>query len=172
WVSPEHAIYLDGMLVPARQLANGLNIVQATAVERIDYVHLELDTHDIVFAEGVPAETYVDCDNRGMFHSAAEYPRLYPGDTGPAWRFCAPRAEPGSNELTRVRRRLFARAAELGFATTADPSPRLIVDGETVTARQIGGGVHRFTIPPGSRSLCLASRSAVPAEILLASPDD
>ncbi len=75
-VSPEHALDIDGVLVPAVHLVNGATITQAENVERVEYFHIELDAHDVVFAEGAPAETYVDCDNRLMFANGAEYAGL------------------------------------------------------------------------------------------------
>ena len=49
-----------------------------------------------MFAEGAPAETFVDCDNRLMFRNGADYAGLYPDDERPSWEFCAPRLEWGS----------------------------------------------------------------------------
>src|SRR5262245_61012235 len=59
YVSPNHALLLDGVLIPAIYLVNGTSIVQAMpeGVEEIDYFHIELETHEIVFAEGAAAET-------------------------------------------------------------------------------------------------------------------
>lgn len=91
WVSPDHALYLDGMLVPARLLVNGTTIIQAQRVERLEYFHIELPRHDIPLAEGAPAESYIECYNRGLFHNAAEFTRLYPDENGSPGRFCAPR---------------------------------------------------------------------------------
>ena len=41
-VSPEHAMLLDGVLVPARCLVNGRTILGDRSVRRVDYVHVEL----------------------------------------------------------------------------------------------------------------------------------
>src|SRR5262245_59229188 len=59
YVSPNHGLLLDGVLIPAIYLVNGTSIVQALpeGVEEIDYFHIELETHEIVFAEGAAAET-------------------------------------------------------------------------------------------------------------------
>jgi Hint domain len=75
WVSLGHALYIDGVLVPAEQLVNGATIIQETAVDGLEYFHIELDTHDILFAEGAPAESYIDCDNRLMFANGSTIPR-------------------------------------------------------------------------------------------------
>src|SRR5207245_9141655 len=60
FVSPLHAMFLDGILIPASPLVNGLSIVQAEAVDEVAYFHLELETHDVILAEGAPSETFVD----------------------------------------------------------------------------------------------------------------
>jgi autotransporter passenger strand-loop-strand repeat protein len=109
FVSPLHAMLLDGVLVPALQLVNGTSIVQLTSVERVDYVHVELDSHDVILAEGAPSETFVDDESRGMFHNAAEFAALYPDAVREAARYCAPRIEDGP-QLDTIRRRIAARA--------------------------------------------------------------
>ena len=115
-VSPEHALFLDEVLVPARHLVNGLTITQADAVERLEYFHVDLGGHDVILAERAAAESFVDCDSRGMFQNAGEYASLYPDDRGPSWAFCAPRLEAASAELVAIRARLALRAgiAEAG----------------------------------------------------------
>lgn len=109
WVSPLHAMYLDEVLIPAVALVNGTSIVQAEAVDRVDYIHVEFETHDVILAEGAPSETFVDDDSRGMFHNAAEYRMLYPDAARVPARYCAPRVEEGE-ALEAVRHRLAARA--------------------------------------------------------------
>jgi len=103
-VSADHAMFLDGMLVPAGCLVNGTTILRDRGPERLEYYHVELETHDVILAEGAPSETFVDDDSRGLFHNAAEFTALYPQQASPAW-FCAPRVEHGP-ELEALRRRL------------------------------------------------------------------
>src|SRR6478672_3797915 len=51
WVSPHHAMFLDGVLIEAIDLVNGVSVIQAERAERVDYFHIELDSHDIIVAE-------------------------------------------------------------------------------------------------------------------------
>jgi len=109
WISPHHAMYLDGVLIEAKDLVNGVSIVQAERVEKVEYFHIELDTHDVIIAEGALSESFFDDDIRGLFQNAHEYRALYPGAvTGPK-QYCAPRCEDGY-EVEAVRRRIGFRA--------------------------------------------------------------
>jgi len=110
-VSPLHAIYLEGVLIPAGKLVNGGNIRFRPGLAAIDYIHIELDAHDIILAEGAPCESFVDCDSRWIFQNAGEFAQLYPDDATPSWAFCAPRVESGQT-LRRIRRRLAHGAPE------------------------------------------------------------
>lgn len=163
YVSPEHALYFDGVLVPARLLINGASVIQVDEVERVDYFHIELGGHDVIFADGMPAETFVDCDNRGMFQNHAEFAALYPADEPRSWEFCAPRLEPGASELVALRKAMLRRAEALGHALGGDPGLHLIVDGQSVWPEAIDNRVHRFRVQAGAE-VWLASRSMVPSQ--------
>jgi Hint domain len=106
-ISPMHAMYLDGVLVAARDLVNGVSIVQETNVRQVDYIHIELAAHDVIWAEGAASETYLDDDNRGMFHNAHEYLETTP-KRGLAL-YCAPRVADGF-VLEEIRQRIAERA--------------------------------------------------------------
>lgn len=138
WVSPNHALFIDGMLIPAWDLINGDSIVQDFAAGDVAYFHLEFDSHDIILAEGAPAESYVDDESRGQFDNAAEFTLLYPDAAREPALFCAPRVEEGE-ELESVRRRLAARAVALEVASSvaqleAAPTvpPRTLESGPSV----------------------------------------
>ena len=103
-VSPKHAMFLDGVLVPADCLVNGSSIVEERGLDRVDYFHVELDTHDILIAEGAPSESFHDDNSRGMFHNVGEFEALYP-DGLSRDGYCAPRVEDGE-ALETIRRRL------------------------------------------------------------------
>jgi len=110
WVSPEHAMWIKGQLIPARDLTNGSSIYQERSVAEVTYYHLEFDTHDVIYAEGAPSESFVDDESREHFDNVAEYRSRFPGALRTAARFCAPRVEEGV-ALEAVRTSLRLRAA-------------------------------------------------------------
>lgn len=136
WISPNHAMYfedkhLGGVLIEARDLINGASVVQAESVGSVEYVHIELETHDVIIAEGALAESFIDDDSRFLFHNACEYRALYPDAANEVGRYCAPRVQEGY-QVEAVRRRLAARA---GLASV----------GEETRAGKLRGYVDRIT---------------------------
>ena len=107
-VSPSHAMLLDGLLVPADALVDGRGITQMMATKQVEYVHIELDRHEAILAEGAASETFVDDDSRMLFQNASEYALLYPHEPPPAApSWCAPRVTHGY-ALEKLRRRIRA----------------------------------------------------------------
>ena len=45
--------------------------------ERITYYHIETQNHDVILANGAPAETFIDYTGRKAFDNFAEYIDLY-----------------------------------------------------------------------------------------------
>jgi hypothetical protein len=91
-------------------LVNGLTITQDYGCQMVEYIHIELAMHDVIWAEGAPSETFVDDDSRGMFHNAAEHARLYPDAIREEAIYCAPRITDGY-VLEAIRQRLAAFAS-------------------------------------------------------------
>jgi hypothetical protein len=152
-VSPEHALLLDGALVPAGLLANGASIVQESPA-RITYVHVELDRHGVLLAEGAPAESFRDLGHRHLFEGERNVATLRP----PAIAEAAPRLEDGP-ALAALRARLAARAG-LVIEETAEADLHLLADGVPVRP---AAGALRFTLPAGTRDLRILSRATRPA---------
>ncbi len=68
YLSPDHAVFVDDVLVPVRHLANGRSIAQVP-VDEVTYYHIELDSHEIVLSEGLATETYLDAGGRSAFEA-------------------------------------------------------------------------------------------------------
>jgi hypothetical protein len=119
YVSPGHSMLIDGTLVLAKSLVNGLTITQHYAPEEIHYYQIELETHDCVLAEGAWSETYADSEGmRNKFHNAREFFTLYPDYRAPAEpQLCAPRPQSGA-ALDEALRSIVLRAA-IGEVTGA-----------------------------------------------------
>ncbi|OJW25141.1 MAG: hypothetical protein BGO51_27850 [Rhodospirillales bacterium 69-11] len=117
YLSPDHAIHVDGVLVPVKHLVNGTSISR-TLVSAVTYYHVELDRHDVIRAEGLPVETYLEASDRTAFDGGVVQ-RLHPdfGDRDTAMRRreaegCAPLVVAGP-VVVGLRRRLAAQAAML-----------------------------------------------------------
>jgi hypothetical protein len=111
FLSPNHAVFVDRVLIPIRLLVNGCSVRQVMA-ERIAYHHIELAQHDVVLANGMPAESCLDASDRASFSNGGDIVTLHPdfsalvrGNTG-----CAPLVQTG-RVLDAVRNRLTAGGA-------------------------------------------------------------
>ncbi|OYV49451.1 MAG: hypothetical protein B7Z78_13595, partial [Rhodospirillales bacterium 20-60-12] len=169
-VSPDHALYLQGVLIEAKTLINGATIIRDRAGS-VTYYHIELDQHDIMLAEGVAAESYLDTGNRAMFANHASVVQLHADFarltiTG----HCAPLLHTGET-VTAIRAALLARATTLGFTTSNALALALSIDGERLTFTETTLGRLVAIIPAGAKTLGLHSAIGVPAE-LSADPSD
>ena len=168
-LSPDHAVFVEGVLIPVRYLVNG-RTVRREAVDAVTYHHVELAAHDVILAEGLACESYLDTGNRAIFENAKSQQAgaafaLAVWETGA----CAPLVLKGK-ELVAARRRLLARAEELGHALTREPALRVVADGRVLHPRQ-AGRMARFRLPEATRDVRLVSRSAVPAQTASAAED-
>ena len=77
--------------MPTRLLINGATIVQET-VSEVVYYHVELPEHDIIQAEGLNCESYLDTGDRTAFEDGGGVVVLHPNFL-PLWREAASCAE-------------------------------------------------------------------------------
>ncbi len=86
YLSPGHPLFIDGHLIPVKDLVNGISIAPALpeSTQTIEYFQIVLATHEVIFAEGTPAETFFVEGNgwHESFTNFIEYERLYPDETG------------------------------------------------------------------------------------------
>lgn len=163
-LSPGHAVYVDGVLVPIVHLINGATIVQ-DEVEQICYYHVELDSHDVLLAEGLPCESYLNDGNRFSAINAGEFTQLYGRIDPVRWDdACAPLVADGP-QLTVIQQRLLARAEALGWVRCEQADLVIEADGATVLPEHDGGSRFRFQVPAAER-LVLCSPSGVLAHIM------
>jgi len=103
WLSPDHAVYVAGSLIPIRYLINDASIVQEP-VESVTYWHVELDRHNVILAEQLPCESFLDTGNRGAFENGGAVVSMHPDFARHMWEAesCAPLVVAGP-ELDRVR---------------------------------------------------------------------
>jgi hypothetical protein len=110
-LSPDHAVLLGGVLIPVKYLINGLTVFQEQACDEVEYYHIELERHDALLAEALPAESYLDTGNRGDFEGGTAALALHPGLVRRTWEAdsCAPLWGEGG-PVDAVRALLLARA--------------------------------------------------------------
>ena len=80
YLSPRHSIFLNQALIPVMYLINEATIAQGTPSElsALEYYHVELDTHEVIYAEGALVESFLDDgSNRESFSNFIQYERLY-----------------------------------------------------------------------------------------------
>jgi hypothetical protein len=108
-VSPAHAIFLNGILVQAGALVNGVSIIREEMAERLTYYHVELASHELLISEGVATESFVDNTDRMHFDNWEE--RAEPA--APIGEMDLPRAKAHRQVPVAVRGRIAARAEAL-----------------------------------------------------------
>lgn len=119
FVSADHAMFLDGVLVPAMKLINGGTIAQVE-VDEVTYFHVECERHVVLVANGAAAESYLEAENRSFFSNAPGAVDLQPTLTIPERRarLAAPWA--GREQITAIRQSNLKRCEALGYLIRTD----------------------------------------------------
>jgi hypothetical protein len=161
-VSKGHSLYIDDALIPVEFLVNHRSIEWDDRAQEVKLFHIELETHDVLIANGAPAESYRDDGNRWLFRNTND------GSVQPPQQPCAP-VVAGGKLVDEAWRRLLDRAGPRpGLPLTEDPDLHLLVDGQRLDAVSQHGERYVFALPHAPGQVRIASRAAAPAELGLA----
>ena len=77
YVTAKHALFVDGVLAPAEMLINGTTIkrFEARGCDKLEFFHIKLESHDVIYAEGAPVETLLQVDESAV--NFVEFYRRY-----------------------------------------------------------------------------------------------
>ena len=111
YTSPGHAMFVDGLLINAGALVNGVNIISTQPKEDFKYYHIELDSHELIIAEGCPTESYLpQHENRSDYDNAEEFNARYPeGSKLMLWPMPYPRISATSKVPLAIKDKIIAR---------------------------------------------------------------
>ena len=119
YLSQDHAVFIDGVLIPVKHLVNGQSIrIDKTVLqsETIEYLHVELETHEVIFADRLPVESFLYSGGVVAWDNLEDYHRLYGSH-----RAVAPVAAYHSYEGGRDEVRGLIRLAASRFVDVRDP---------------------------------------------------
>ena len=121
YVSPDHAMFFEGVLINAGALVNGTSIIKTEPTEAFTYYHVELENHALLLAEGASAESYLpQNEERLAYENGAEYEELYPyGSNLMLWPMDYPRISSKNKVPRYMRKKLNAIAEELELVVKA-----------------------------------------------------
>jgi hypothetical protein len=170
-VSPDHAMLVDGALVPARLLVNDRSITEEIGATAVTYYHVELDRHDIIIAEGAPSESYLDTGNRDLFDNGpvttmvpdmSVEQRLRTPEHGA----CMPLVT-DAETVFPIWQRLADRAGieivdDRETATSVDSAIALVVGSRTLRPVVAKDGTMVFALPRDTRQVRLVSVASRP----------
>ncbi len=123
WLSPDHAIFIADILTPVKYLINGTTIAQVPR-DVVTYYHVELPKHNLVLAEGLPTESYLNVNDRSDFWQQRQPMTLFPDFFSRTWEAegCAPLVITGP-AFEAVRRWVNGLAATRALRTDTDQLP-------------------------------------------------
>ena len=124
WLSPDHAVFVGEVLIPIKRLINGTSVEQVL-VDEITYYHVELTSHDVLLADGLPVESYLETGGRSAFANGGGPVALFPEFHVRVWEAmgCARLIVTGP-ERDAARMLVNARAMPDGADCCADAATR------------------------------------------------
>ncbi|GFE95175.1 Hint domain-containing protein [Gluconobacter sp. Gdi] len=178
-VTPEHSLFIDGGLIPARMLVNGRSIIYDTSITSYDYFHIETDVHSVLTSDGMLTESYLNTGNRDGFTqdnavvSLSSPVRTWEADAAAPLTVSRDKVEP-------IHHALAQRAMDLGLADVrdvrmivTDPDLHLITPaGKMIRQSRESNGRAIFMLPSNVGSVRLVSRTAKPSDAIGPYVDD
>ena len=162
-VLPGHALcveVVDELLVPAHALINDATVVQLD-VATVTCWHVELETHDLPVANGLPSESYFDTSDRAFFveNGVVALDGRPDATRDPANIYCRPFSRMGRSSPQSTN----ACAEALGWRQAATPlnGLHLVADGARIEPDS-SGTAARFVVPASANDVWLVSDSYVP----------
>ncbi|WP_336947617.1 Hint domain-containing protein [Asaia sp. HN010] len=167
-VTPEHCIFVDGVLIPARMLVNGSSIYHDDTLTEYTYYHFETEKHSLVMSNGMLTESYFDTGNRNFlaWENSAPFDFKTINDTNeraaplvvtqdfvePIWKDLAKRAGVAHGGST---------------APTIVPDLHLLTEqGKVIRKTRVSGNRWIFQLPSSAGLIYLCSQSGRPSEII------
>jgi hypothetical protein len=161
-ISKGHALFIDDVLIPVEFLINHRSILWDDRAQEVTVYHIELERHDVLLANGAPAESYRDDGNRWLFRN---------GNTGwgqPTKPPCAPVLTGGPIVDELWSRLLTLAGPRPGLPLTDAPDLHLVVDGIRIDGVPLAGGGLTFRLPAQAGNVRIVSRAGAPEELGLA----
>ena len=161
-VTKGHALLIDGALIPVEELVNHRTILWDDQAQEVELYHIELATHDVLLANGAPAESYRDDGNRWLFRNANSGWGLAQQEP------CAPLLT-GGPIVDEAWRRLLDRAGPRpSTPLTDEPDLHLMIEGTRLDAATRDRGTYVFRLAGRPGTARIVSRAVVPQELGLA----
>jgi hypothetical protein len=98
-------------------------------VKEVTYWHLELPQHEVILAEGLPCESYLDTGNRAAFANGGQIAQVTPDFASWRWEAAACAALVVSGPLIEALRRRLQQRARQGVDDRRDISSFCAVTG-------------------------------------------
>jgi hypothetical protein len=148
--------------IPVEFLVTHRTIMWDDHAQEVTIYHIELEAHDVLLANGAPAESYRDDGNRWLFQNANSGWGLPPREP------CAP-VLTGGPMVDTIWQRLLKRAGpRQSLPLTDDADLHLSLDGRRLDAAERVGDVYVFQLPVVPSALNVLSHAASPEELGLA----
>jgi hypothetical protein len=156
-LSPDHSVFVEDVFIPIKHLVNGTTVTQID-VATVTYYHIELPRHDVVLAEGLPAETYLETGARFAFENGGGAMELHPdfapdeARVGMVWRNFSYAPLIGTDgQVECVRARLAVQALMLGHQANGTPQRTKKARWTVMTRAPLSHPTDRWESAPQSR---------------------